>query len=210
MSTHAWWMFFITTFLICGTPGPNMLLMVASSVRFGLRRTLYTMVGCYLAVFIIVALSVAGLGALLRVEPVIFNLLRYMGAAYLIALGIQAWRAPVAQAADSGRLAELSSVTPKENFYKGFLVGISNPKAILFATAFFPQFITANAPQLPQLAILLITFSVTELGWYVVYASCGKSLSLYLRRENVKRSFNRISGGIFMVFGMSLLCARME
>jgi threonine/homoserine/homoserine lactone efflux protein len=210
MSTHVWWTFLVAVFLICGAPGPNMLMVMSSSVRYGFRRAFYTMAGCYLAVIAAAAMSVAGFGALLKVEPLVFNILRYAGAAYLVFLGVQAWRAPVAGAVDLRVPEELPSTAPKMIFYKGFLVGISNPKALLFATAFLPQFINPGAPQVPQLLILLVTFSVTELGWYLIYASCGKRLSLYLKRENIRRAFNRLTGGIFITFGVSLLCARME
>ena len=76
----------------------------------------------------------------------------------------------------------------------------SNPKAILFAAAFFPQFIQPGAPQLPQFAILLVTFSVIEVSWYGVYALSGKRLSVYLRRASVLRWFNRVTGGVFIGF----------
>lgn len=208
MSIQLWGTFLVATFFICGSPGPNMLMMMSSSVQHGLRRTVYTMAGCYIAVLLAVTLSVAGLGALLKMEPMIFNGLRYAGAVYLVYLGIQAWRAPVTEPMETEGTAVIPAATSKVMFIKGFLVGISNPKALLFAAAFFPQFINPGVPALPQIIILLVTFSVLELGWYSVYALGGRSLAMTLRRENIKRLFNRVTGGVFTAFGLFMLCSR--
>lgn len=80
------------------------------------------------------------------------------------------------------------------------LVAASNPKAILFAAAFFPQFINPELPKLPQFAILITTFAVIEISWYLVYAVSGKKLSSYLQHARVLRAFNRMTGGVFIGF----------
>jgi len=207
MILDTWLIFLGTTFFISGSPGPNMLMMMSSSVKHGMRRTLFTMAGCYLSLLVALAASAAGLGALLKVEPLLFNILCYIGAAYLVYLGVQAWRSPASVVIDPDPLT-IKSTTPQKIFYEGFMVGISNPKALLFATAFFPQFINQNAPELPQFAILLATFSVVELSWYVAYASGGSKLSEYMRKENVRKIFNRITGALFCMFGIFLLFSK--
>lgn len=210
MSAHSWWTFVIAIFFICGSPGPNMLMMMSSSVKHGMRRTFFTMAGCYLALLLMLAISAAGLGTLLKIEPVIFNILRYMGAAYLIYLGIKAWRAPAAGTFDSAPLPAMPATSPKKMFRNGFLVGISNPKALVFASAFYPQFINQDAPVLPQFAILLVTFSIMEFSWYVIYASGGRKLTAYMKQANVQKAFNRFTGGLFVVFGALLLSSRLD
>ena len=84
----------------------------------------------------------------------------------------------------------------------------SNPKAILFAAAFFPQFIHADAPRFAQFAILLATFTVIEVGWYAVYAVSGKRLSVYLQRATVMQAFNRLTGGVFIGFAALMATSR--
>jgi threonine/homoserine/homoserine lactone efflux protein len=86
-----------------------------------------------------------------------------------------------------------------------FLVGISNPKLLIFAAAFFPQFITPDAPWLPQFALLVATFVAVELTFYVVYALSGRRLAAHLVRGVWRRRLNRASGVIFASFGLALL-----
>ncbi len=209
MNTHSWWAFFITTFLICGAPGPNMLMMLSSSVRYGLRLTFFTMAGSFLAIVTAITVSVAGVGALLKASPVLFEILRYIGAGYLAYLGYQAWTAPVSAGEEQEQMM-VTTTSPLKNFCRGFMVSISNPKALLFAAAFFPQFIDPNLPQLPQFLVLLATFSVAEVGWYMVYAMGGNTLSAYLGQHSVKSAFNKLTGGVFGAFGIGILFSRLD
>ena len=85
------------------------------------------------------------------------------------------------------------------------MIGISNPKLLLFAAAFLPQFVDRGSPQAPQFAILVVTFAVVESFWYGVYAMCGRTLARHLRRPALRRGFDRATGGIFIGFGAALL-----
>ena len=161
------------------------------------------------SLMLMLGLSAAGLGALLQAFPAVFDALRLVGAGYLAYLGVKVWRSPVQDqtAADTSAV-----ITPALNtgaiYRQAFLVAASNPKAILFAAAFFPQFIHADAPQFPQFTILLATFTVIEVGWYMVYAVSGKRLSVYLQRATVMRAFNRLTGGVFIGFAAVMATAR--
>jgi len=177
-----------------------MLLVLSNSARFGLRFAIVTMAGCMTSLLVMMSISAAGLGALLQMVPTIFDALRLAGAAYLAYLGIKSWRAPVHdQTVNSLKEIELA-VKPVHLFRQGILVAASNPKAILFAVAFLPQFINLEQSQLPQFGILLTTFAVIEISWYFVYAASGKRLTVYLQRAQVLRAFNRITGGAFIAF----------
>lgn len=203
MTLETWWLFLLMTFVVSATPGPNMLLVMSTSARLGFRRSTATMAGCLTAVLAMMVLSASGLAALLQAQPVLFDLLRWGGALYLAWLGVQQWRAPVQDSLDPERPAapmpgEAQSF--RALFLKGWLVAASNPKAILFAAAFFPQFIHSDAPALPQFTVLLLTFSVVEVAWYLVYAASGDRASRYLRKASVMRWFNRVTGGVFVGF----------
>lgn len=212
MTLSTWWLFILMTFVVSATPGPNMLFVMSTSARHGVRAAVVAMTGCMTALLAMMSISAAGLGALLQAFPTVFEALRLAGAAYLAYLGVKCWRSPVHDQTgdtmgDPSRAA-VPAVQSSATFRQGFLVAASNPKAILFAAAFFPQFIEPGQAQLPQFAILLLTFTVIEVGWYFVYAVSGKRLSVYLRRATVMQAFNRLTGGVFIGFAVLMATAR--
>lgn len=201
MSMQTWWLFVMMTFVVSATPGPNMLLVMTTAAQNGLRYALACMAGCMTALILMLSLSAAGLGALLEAWPRVFDALRLAGAAYLAYLGIQVWRAPVTEGGAPAAARDWKGPnTLASQYRRGVMVAASNPKAILFAAAFFPQFINPHAAQLPQFVILLATFSVIEVAWYFVYAASGKQLSRFLQRATFMRNFNRATGGVFVGF----------
>src|ERR1700722_16716330 len=208
MSWQTFWLFVTVTFFVSATPGPNMLLVMSSSARFGFRASLATMAGCLTALLAMLSISAAGLGALLQAFPAVFDALRWMGAAYLVYLGIRTWRAPLPQEASDESGAVARSRHGGQLFRQGFLVAASNPKAILFAAAFLPQFIHPELPKLPQFTILLLSFAIIEVSWYIVYAGSGQHLAQYLRRTSVLRLFNRLTGGVFVGFAAVMAAVR--
>ncbi len=209
MSMQTWWLFVMMTFVVSATPGPNMLVVMSHSARFGFRAALRTMAGCMTALLAMMSLSAAGLGALLQAFPSVFDALRWTGAAYLAYLGVKSWRAPVVD--ETASVPSVAAAKPDNAgrlYRQGMLVAASNPKAILFAAAFLPQFIRPELPQLPQFGILLATFAAIEVGWYMVYAGSGQRLAAYLRRAPVLKTFNRITGGAFVGFAAVMAAAR--
>ena len=93
MTLHTWWLYVTAVFLIAATPGPNMLHVMAQSIHHGTRRSIASMTGLMTAVLTCLFASAAGIGALLKASPMLFDVLRYAGVAYLVWLGIKAWRA---------------------------------------------------------------------------------------------------------------------
>ncbi|ABC20853.1 LysE family translocator [Rhodospirillum rubrum] len=207
MTIETWGLFCAAVFVLAGTPGPNMLHVLTRSVKFGARRSIPAMLGCLSALMTILLASATGLSAVLIAAPGLFEALRYVGVAYLVYLGVKAWRGEEA-AVDPALPALPVSISAWALFRGGFLIGISNPKAILFAAAFLPQFVSQSAPQIPQFAVLIVTFAAVELFWYAIYGMGGQKLAGYLIRPALKRAFNRLTGGIFMGFGVALLRVR--
>lgn len=203
MDIHSWWLFLAGAFFICASPGPNMLQVMSSGVRYGFRPTLCTMAGCFLAVSAMIVASLLGVGAFMEAFPELFDALCYAGALYLIYLGVSAWRnSGKVQASVADNASE--AVNRADLFKQGLKVGLSNPKALLFATAFFPQFLDSARSQWVQFAILLATFSVVEIGWYMAYASGGVKLTRALQKAHVKRLFDRLTGSLFIAFGAAM------
>lgn len=213
MTLSTWWLFIAMTFVVSATPGPNMLLIMSVSARHGLRASVMAMMGCMTALLAMMSISAAGMGAVLQSSPQVFEALRLAGAAYLAYLGIKVWRSPVQDQAaptteDAVPSATVYAVKTGAIFREAFLVAASNPKAILFAAAFFPQFIHADSAQFPQFVILLATFTFIEVGWYFVYAVSGKRLSVVLQRASVMKVFNRLTGGVFVGFAALMATAK--
>ncbi len=208
MNLNTWWLFFGMTFFVSATPGPNMLLIMSTSARWGVRSAVAAMAGCMSSLLLMMCVSAAGLGAVLHAFPTVFDALRLCGAAYLAYLGVQCWRAPVQESTPDVPLAPATHESAWSLYRRGALVAGSNPKAMLFAAAFFPQFIHADSAALPQFAILLATFTVIEVSWYFAYAFSGHKLSQYLQQASVMRAFNRVTGAAFVGFAGLMAAVR--
>lgn len=209
MGVQAWWLFVVMTFVVSATPGPNMLLVMSHGARFGLRAAVMTMAGCMTALLCMMSISAAGLGALLHAFPTVFDVLRYLGAAYLAYLGYKLWVANFSSPAAEVVSAQPSPERSDASFYRqGLAVAASNPKAIVFSAAFFPQFIQPEWPALTQFVILLTTFTVIEVSWYLIYAISGHKLSRYLQQAHVLKNFNRVTGGVFVGFAALMAVSR--
>jgi homoserine/homoserine lactone efflux protein len=203
VSLHIYWLFLGAVLLISATPGPNIFFVTTRSIRFGFGAAMLAMAGCLLALALMLTASVAGVSAFMLAVPAAFEALKYAGAAYLIFLGIQTWRAPVADlgAPDAPR----ETTSRWAHFRGGFLVGISNPKLLVFAAAFFPQFIAKEAPWVPQFGLLVATFLAVEAFAYVTVALSARGLARYLVQAVWQKRINRVSGAIFAGFGCALL-----
>jgi threonine/homoserine/homoserine lactone efflux protein len=183
-------------------PGPNVALIVANSVSYGPRHGLMTVAGTVAAQALSLMLVTAGLTTLLEFFGFWFGWLRWIGAAYLVWLGLQQWRAPV---------RDLSIVAPQEKshgplFVQAFLVSLVNPKTLIFYGAFFPQFITPDGNVALQASILSIVFLVIALvvdsGWALAAAKARGLLA------GQGRLGNRLAGGILVGAGAALALLR--
>jgi len=204
MSLAAFWFYLGAVALISATPGPNVLYVTTRALRFGFGAAMIGVTGCLAALTVMLTGSVAGVGAFMLAVPAAFAALKYAGAAYLIFLGIQTWRAPPVALPDESDppRAEASAWSL---FRGGFLCGISNPKLLVFAAAFFPQFMAPSAPWLPQFALLVATFLAMETSFYIVYSLTGRGLAHHLMEAVWQRRINRVSGAVFAGFGCALL-----
>lgn len=184
--------------LLVFTPGPTMLMCMTAALNHGPRKAMTSVAGSVSAVLCVMLLSALGLGALLATSETAFTAAKLLGAAYLIYLGVKTFRnGASALRADAG-----PAETARRSFFlRGFLVGASNPKAVLFFAAFFPQFLDLQAPFVPQFAILALTFMAFE---FSVLSGCALGVSRIaplLRSSRAVRWFNRVSGGLFTLMG---------
>ncbi|MBS0521965.1 MAG: LysE family translocator [Proteobacteria bacterium] len=208
MTLQTWWLYLGAVIVISATPGPNVLYVTTRSIRFGFAAAMIGMSGCLLSLTVLLVASAAGVSAFMLAVPVAFEVMKYAGAAYLIFLGIQMWRAPATLApVVVGPSSETAGrmVGPWSLLRGGFLVGISNPKLLVFAAAFFPQFIAPDAPWAPQFGLLVATFLAVEAFFYTLYAMGGRRFAAHLLQGVWLRRFNRTSGAIFCGFGIAML-----
>jgi threonine/homoserine/homoserine lactone efflux protein len=189
--------------LLIVTPGPTMLMCMTNSINHGPRRAMTSVAGAVTAVLGVMVLSAMGLGALLATSEAAFTTAKVIGAAYLIWLGIRTFRSDAVLKIDDG------TAQPRRSFYlQGLLVGASNPKAVLFFAAFFPQFLNPAAPIVPQFAALALTFMAME---FTVLTTCALGVSRLvplLQSSRPVRWINRICGGLFTLMGGLLLLSR--
>ena len=183
-------------------PGPNVALIVANSVAHGSRYGLLTVAGTSTAMLLQLALVALGMTPLLAALGSWFELLRWIGVAYLVYLGIKEWRAP---AVDLTRTRP-ERKSPRAMFTRALLVSMTNPKTLLFYGAFFPQFISAEHAFLPQVVLLSATFVVIAVlvdgSWALAAARARHLLATRGRLRN------RIAGGMLMGAGAVLAMAR--
>lgn len=208
MALSLWLLFVPAVFLLNLSPGPNNLLAMSNGARFGWSVAVVGGVGRLPAFVILVGLTVVGLGALLAASESAFTVLKWVGAAYLLYLGVKIWRAPVTQAAEdavppSAMRPALSGLMRRE-----FLIAISNPKAILIFTAFFPQFLDRNQEPSTQLMVMGATFLVLEAVALALYALAGAGAGRFLASPRGQKLLNRLSGGALMAAGTAMALSR--
>jgi threonine/homoserine/homoserine lactone efflux protein len=195
--TLATWLLYVAAVLVLTvTPGPSVLMCVSTSVNLGARKALIASLGSTTAIVSIMALSALGLGTALAASETLFTGLKWLGAAYLAYLGITSLFSSATEIAVSG---SVESSTRGRLFAQGFLVGASNPKALLFFGALFPQFIVPSAPQVPQFLVLGVTFIFFELLWLTIYALSASKAKRWLQQPRRAKLFNRATGVVFLV-----------
>ncbi|WP_018390227.1 LysE family translocator [Ancylobacter sp. FA202] len=185
------------------TPGPSTLFLVNNALALGWRRALGALSGDLVAIGLLATLSVVGVGALLFACPIAFMALRLLGASYVIWLGWSYIRSPSPQEG-----APATETAPTRGtlalWLQSFGVGISNPKAVLFFAALFPQFIPAESGPF-VLVLLVVTFVIVKLVVLGGYALGARHLVRRLRRPEHARRGRMLTGIIFMVFGALMI-----
>ena len=175
MDLHTWGLFASIALMATLTPGPAVLLATSHSATHGFTSALVAILGHVSGLFIMSALSVLGLSAILLSSELAFTAVRLIGAAYLIYLGVRLWRGGRSAHAD-GAVAAVTRALPHQAYLKGLGVALSNPKAIAFTTALFPQFISPERDLLPQFLLLVATFMTLSFSCLAGYAYAGARL----------------------------------
>lgn len=183
-------------------PGPTVLLVVGYGLAEGRRSVWPLVLGVCLGDAVACACSLAGLGALLAASAAAFTVVKYAGAVYLVYLGIGMLRSgPVAA-------REATPSRAGKKFLHAFAVTASNPKCILFFVAFLPQFISHDAPVVPQLVLLGLTFVLMGAVNTLVYASLSGAAGSRVRDPRFARKLRRLGGGALIGAGLLTAAAK--
>ncbi len=199
MSVDVWIAFVISAEIILIIPGPTILLVVSQAIAHGRRSVMPLVAGVLLGDFTAMTLSMLGLGAVLAASAALFTVLKWIGAGYLIYLGIRLWRKAPEHTPDAEAEA---STTGGKLFQSAFLVTALNPKSIAFFVAFLPQFVNPAAPLTIQLTILGATFLVMATINTALYALFAGELRDTMKSPRVRRWFDRLGGSALIGAGV--------
>jgi homoserine/homoserine lactone efflux protein len=202
MSFATWITFFVAACIIAVSPGSGAVLSMSHGLSYGVRRASATILGLQTGLLLVFFIAGAGVGSLLLASEVAFNVVKTVGALYLIYLGLSQWRAKVSISEQKQAAVEVPTV--KKRFLTGFLTNATNPKGIIFMVAVLPQFITHDAPLLPQLLILAVTMCCIDLVVMHSYAFLASSMQRFFRDAGAVKKQNRVFGGLLMAVGAAL------
>jgi homoserine/homoserine lactone efflux protein len=195
VTLETWLAFFVAAWLISLSPGPGAVSTMASAVRHGVRGSYNNLLGLELGLAFVLVAVASGLGALVIASATAFTVLKWVGVAYLLYLGIQQLRTGSQATAITGAAAQRG---PRRNLVaQGFLVNASNPKGIVFMLAVLPQFIDPDRPQLVQYAICGLTLVFTDIVVMSGYALFATRVLRLLRSQHAGRWLNRVFGGMY-------------
>lgn len=193
--------FIFATAAICTVPGPNITLIVTTAATNGVRAGLMTVLGTTVAQIIQIAMVVAGLAWLVSAYGFVFDLLRILGAVYLVYLGIKAWRS-------AGYPHK--EVSESKSVKRGFLVGLANPKSLALLAIFIPQFIDSSLPTSPQFVTLAFTYLLIAVIFDTIYAMAAGYCGSKIYSGNTRLYTSRLSGGVLAAGGLWLATLRSE
>jgi len=201
MDIQTWLAFVAASIALLLIPGPTVLLVLSYAISQGRKVALATVGGVALGDFIAMSASLAGLGALVLASATLFTVLKWVGALYLVYLGIQLFRS--ASTASIGDLEKVTETSASSVFGHAAAVTALNPKSIVFFIAFVPQFVVVDSPLLPQFSILVVTFVGLAAVNALAYALLADKLRARIARPSVLAWFSRLGGSALIVMGVA-------
>ncbi len=209
MNFSTWLTFFAASWAISISPGPGAVAAMGSGLNHGFRLGYMTTLGLVLGIWTQIVVVGVGLGAIVATSATAFLVVKWLGAAYLVYLGIKQWRAapePMATLTDEG-----ASVTPRTLILRAWGINAVNPKGTVFLLAVVPQFLVLSEPLLPQYLVIAATLSFTDLVVMAGYTALASKVLGALKDPAHIRALNRVFGGLFVLAGVLLaLMSRVE
>lgn len=211
MELHTLLAFSVVAALAILSPGPAVLLSLRNGTSLGARAVAWSALGNISGVCCLSIAAMLGLGIVLTSSVILFNAVKIAGAAYLIYIGIRHLLGRnVLIPADTDNQIDADPRSPHALYCEGFLIAVTNPKAVLFFTALFPQFINAKAAIFPQFLILTAVFMAISYTLHLGYALMASRAKALLSKPLFATWFNRSIGAAFIVFGSMLLSLKRQ
>jgi homoserine/homoserine lactone efflux protein len=203
VTLETWLAFVVAAFLISLSPGAAVVSCLAAGLRFGFARAVWNVFGLIAGILFVMVVAAVGLGAVLTASTLAFTIVKWLGVAYLVWLGVQQWRAPAVVVDGEAAAAQLGG-TRRQLLVRGFLVNATNPKSVLFMLAVLPQFIDPLRPLLVQYAVCGATLAGSDLVVMSAYTLFAAKALRLLRKPAQIRTLNRAFGGLLMAMGALL------
>ena len=205
MELHTWSLYASAAFLMSVTPGPNSLLVITNGLRFGVRKTLFSTLGCAAGLALLIGASLSGLGLILAASETAFYIIKWLGACYLIYLGVSLIRT-------RGGFVDVRKAprpaTPPGELYlfgQGLWIMVMNPKAVIFFAAFLAQFYVPQHGLLLQFLVMAGIFVGIEIVVEILLARFASRFAALVTNSTGTRIFNSATGSMFVVAGAYLL-----
>ena len=204
MTLTLWLTFLAAAILIAVSPGSGAVLSMSHGLSYGVRKTTATILGLQAGLVLLLLVAGAGVGSLLLASAMAFNIVKTVGALYLIYLGFAQWRAQVVAPELQRDSAHTAVPSLRKRFLLGFFTNATNPKGVVFMVAVLPQFIVQDAALLPQLGILAATMCTIDIVVMHGYAFAASAMQRFFRDARAVKKQNRFFGGLLMVVGAGL------
>ncbi|MCP3748468.1 LysE family transporter [Pseudomonas sp. SBB6] len=196
MSLETWLAFFAACWVISLSPGAGAIASMSCGLQYGFWRGYWNALGLQLGLVLQIAIIAAGVGAILAASATAFQVIKWFGVAYLVYLAVKQWRALPADITDDSAVRPIGK--PLSLVLRGFLINVSNPKALIFMLAVLPQFINPHAALLPQYLIITLTMVTVDLMVMAGYTGLAAQVLRLLRTPKQQRRMNRTFAGLFL------------
>jgi threonine/homoserine/homoserine lactone efflux protein len=206
MTFQSWLLFLTIVLTATTTPGPAVAFIMSKTMIYGRKKALIAAAGNISGLFVIGLVSVAGLGAILQTSNSVFNIIKYLGAVYLVYLGVKLIIGERdIDIINEHKVSNKPSIT--KLFFQAFCVALSNPKAIILLTALLPQFIDLNSPLFPQFFLLILTLMICSFIFLMAYAVLAEKIMQFITNQKRMRFVYSINGLLLIFFGILLATA---
>ena len=204
MTIQLWILYLSFVLVATATPGPAVLFITTNSMLHGWQKTVFAAFGNIVGLFVLGIIAITGLGAILKTSVVIYSVVKYLGAAYLVFMGFRMFFQGKTEFKESNPITKAATISSQKLFFQAFGVAVSNPKAIVFLTALFPQFIEVGTPLIPQFSVLILTLMAFSFSFLLFYSVLAHQAKGWLSKPGRQEAVNRTSGTIFIGFGILL------